>query len=47
MGAVRFDERHGMVSDFYVLRVKRSNGQLHNECIDRIPNVGDPYDLFQ
>jgi len=46
MGSVGFDERHGMVADFYVLKVVKKDGQLQNECADKIPQVKDPYDLF-
>lgn len=46
MGMASFDERQGMVGDFYVLKVVRKDGQLHNECIERLPQVKDPYDLF-
>ncbi len=46
MGLASFDDRHGMVGDFYVLKVVRKDGQLQNECTERIPQVKDPYDLF-
>ena len=46
MGMASFDERQGMVGDFYVLKVVRKDGRLQNECIERIPQVKDPYDLF-
>jgi hypothetical protein len=46
MGPVSFDERRGVVSDFYVLKVVKKDGQLQNECIDKIPQVKDPYDVF-
>ena len=46
MGMASFDERQGMVADFYVLKVVRKDGRLQNECIERIPQVKDPYDLF-
>ena len=35
-----------MVGDFYVLKVVKKDGRLQNECIERIPQVKDPYDLF-
>lgn len=46
MGMASFDERQGMVGDFHVLRIVRKGGQLQNECLERIPQVKDPYDLF-
>jgi branched-chain amino acid transport system substrate-binding protein len=46
MGMASFDERQGMVGDFYVLKVANKGGQLQNECVERIPQVKDPYDLF-
>ena len=46
MGMASFDERQGMVADVYVLKVVRKGGQLENQCIERIPQVKDPYDLF-
>jgi branched-chain amino acid transport system substrate-binding protein len=46
MGKVSFDERQGMISDFYVLRVVRRDGKLENSCVERIPQSKDPYDLF-
>ena len=46
MGMASFDERQGMVGDFYVLKVVRKDGQLQNDCVERIPQVRDPYDLF-
>lgn len=46
MGTVSFDDRHGMVGDFYMLKVVKKDGQLQNECIDKIPQVRDPYDLL-
>ncbi|MBI3078992.1 MAG: branched-chain amino acid ABC transporter permease [Deltaproteobacteria bacterium] len=46
MGVVSFDERQGLVADFYVLKVVKRDGQLQNECIDKIPQVRDPYELF-
>lgn len=46
MGLASFDDRQGMIGDFYVLKVVRKDGQLQNQCIDRLPQVRDPYDLF-
>lgn len=47
MGVTSFDDRHGIVSDFYVLTVEKgSNGQLQNHCGERIPQVKDPYTSF-
>jgi branched-chain amino acid transport system substrate-binding protein len=47
MGMVSFDNSHGIVSDFYVLKVaKGSNGKLQNQCGERIPQVKDPYEAF-
>ncbi len=46
MGMASFDERQGMVGDFYILKVVKKDGRLQNECIERIPQVKDPYDLF-
>jgi len=46
MGMASFDDRQGMVGDFYVLKVIKKDGQLQNQCIDRMPQVKDPYDLF-
>ncbi len=46
MGMASFDERQGMVGDFYVLKIVKKDGRLQNECIERIPQVRDPYDLF-
>ena len=46
MGKVFFDDRQGMVGDSYYLKVVRRNGQLENQCLDRIPESRDPYSLF-
>ena len=46
MGVASFDERQGMVGDFYVLKVVNKGGQLQNQCVERIPQVKDPYELF-
>ena len=46
MGMASFDDRQGMIGDFYVLKVAKKDGQLQNQCIERIPQVKDPYDLF-
>jgi len=46
MGPVSFDERRGIVSDFYVLKVVKKDGQLQNECVEKLSQVKDPYDLF-
>jgi len=46
MGKVFFDERQGMVADAYTLKVVRKDGTLQNECIERIPESRDPYNLF-
>ena len=46
MGMASFDDRQGMVGDFYVLKVVKKDGQLQNDCVERIPQVKDPYDLF-
>jgi branched-chain amino acid transport system substrate-binding protein len=47
MGMASFDEHRGMVGDFYVLTVEKSNdGPLQNRCGERIPQVKDPYAMF-
>ena len=47
MGMTSFDDRQGMVSDFYALKVaKGPDGKLQNVCGERIPQVKDPYDMF-
>lgn len=47
MGMASFDEHHGMVADFYVLQVEKGkDGHLQNKCVERIPQVRDPYQLF-
>jgi branched-chain amino acid transport system substrate-binding protein len=47
MGVTSFDDRHGMVGDFYVLTVeKNASGQLQNKCGERISQVKDPYSVF-
>ena len=46
MGKVSFDERQGMVADAYHLKVVRKDGTLQNECMERIPESRDPYNLF-
>jgi branched-chain amino acid transport system substrate-binding protein len=47
MGMVSFDERHGIVADFYLLKVaKGSDGKLQNQCGERVPQVKDPYSAF-
>lgn len=46
MGVTSFDERQRGVFDFYALKVVKKDGRLQNECIDKIPQVTDPYDLF-
>jgi branched-chain amino acid transport system substrate-binding protein len=46
MGLASFDERQGMVGDFYVLKVVNKGGQLQNQCVERIPQVKDPYEMF-
>jgi len=47
MGPTSFDDRRGMVGDFHILKVgKNAEGKLFNECIEKIVQVKDPYDLF-
>lgn len=46
MGKVSFDKNGGVVQDFYLLKVVEKDGRLQNECVDKIPQVGDPYQLF-
>ena len=46
MGLASFDERQRGVFDFFALKVVKKDGQLQNECIDKIPQVRDPYDVF-
>ncbi len=47
MGMTSFDDRQGMVGDFYVLTVEKgSDGQLQNRCGERVPQVKDPYSAF-
>jgi branched-chain amino acid transport system substrate-binding protein len=47
MGMASFDQHHGMVADFYLLRVEKgADGRLQNRCVERIPQVSDPYDMF-
>jgi branched-chain amino acid transport system substrate-binding protein len=46
MGKVSFDERQGMIGDFYVLKVVQKDGKLQNSCVENIPQSHDPYDLF-
>ena len=47
MGMASFDESQGMVGDFYVLKVEKSpSGQLQNRCVERVPQVKDPYSMF-
>jgi branched-chain amino acid transport system substrate-binding protein len=47
MGMTSFDEQHGMVGDFYVLKVEKGkDGRLQNSCGERIPQVKDPYATF-
>ena len=46
MGMASFDERQGMVGDFYILKVVNKDGHLQNQCVERIPQVKDPYGMF-
>ena len=47
MGEASFDANHGIVHDFYALKVARGpDGKLYNECGTRLPQLRDPYDLF-
>lgn len=46
MGMTSFDDRQGMVGDFYVLKVEKKDGRLQNTCVERLPQIKDPYDLF-
>ena len=46
MGMASFDEHQGMVGDFYILKVVKKDGHLQNSCVERVPQVRDPYDLF-
>ena len=46
MGLAKFDDRQGMVGDFYVLKVTKKDGKLQNTCVERIAQVNDPYDMF-
>lgn len=46
MGMASFDEHQGMVGDFYVLKVVKKDGQLQNSCVERVPQVKDPYVMF-
>lgn len=47
MGTVSFDKNHGIIANFYLLKVvKGPHGHLRNRCVDRLPHVRDPYNLF-
>lgn len=47
MGVTKFDENRGIVTDFFLLKVGvGSDGTLQNSCIDRMPQVEDPYKMF-
>ena len=47
MGYTKFDKNHGIVADFYLLKVEKGpDGKLRNACVDRLPQVADPYNLF-
>lgn len=47
MGATKFDENQGIVTDFFLLKVGVGpDGKLQNSCIDRMPQVEDPYKMF-
>ncbi len=45
-GEAFFDEKHGLIWDFIVYEVRKTNGETHIFEIDRVPGVKDPYDLF-
>jgi len=47
MGVTKFDKNHGIVADFYLLKVEKgTDGQLRNRCGDKLSQVEDPYNLF-
>jgi branched-chain amino acid transport system substrate-binding protein len=46
MGMASFDEHQGMVGDFYILKVVKKDGHLQNSCVEKIPQVKDPYGMF-
>jgi branched-chain amino acid transport system substrate-binding protein len=46
MGPVSFDAHHGMISDFYVMKVQKRDGKYENKCESRIAQVQDPYEVF-
>lgn len=46
MGPVSFDQRNGMIGDFFVMKVVKQNGRFQNQCVQRIAQVRDPYNLF-
>ena len=47
MGQVSFDDRLGIVSDIYPLKIEKgSRGQLQNHCGEPVRQVKDPYAAF-
>jgi branched-chain amino acid transport system substrate-binding protein len=45
MGPFHYDENHNPVLDAYVQEVRKTGGELHNACLDRVAQLGHPADI--
>ncbi len=44
-GPFRYDENHNPIMDQYLQEVRRVGGELHNACLEKVPQVGHPGDI--
>ena len=45
MGPFHYDENHNPVLDAYVQEVRKTGGEYHNACVDKVPQLGHPGDI--
>jgi len=44
-GPFRYDANRNPILDVYMQEVRRVDGELHNVCLDKVPEVGHPADI--
>lgn len=44
-GPFRYDPNHNPILDVYMQEVRRVDGELHNVCLAKVPEVGHPGDI--
>jgi branched-chain amino acid transport system substrate-binding protein len=45
LGPFHYDDNHNPVLDAYVQEVRKIGGELHNACLDKVPQLGHPAEI--